>query len=117
MLAIESQFVAQQNQPVLVKRAAIAITATVDTTIVAAVTGKKIRVLSLYGHASAGSTVRLESGTGGTALTGAMPLAANGQLNLPYNPHGHCETAAGALLNLELSTGNFHGVITYCEVN
>ena len=74
-----------------------------NNTLVAAVTGKKIRVLSLYLVASGAVTARFESAAGGTALSGQMQLAANGVLSLPYNPAGWFETAAAALLNLELS--------------
>lgn len=86
-----------------------------DNTLVAAVTGKKIRVVSLALVASGGAnSVRLESGAGGTALTGVMALAANGQLVWQYNPAGWCETAAAALLNLELSAAlSVAGLLTY----
>jgi hypothetical protein len=79
--------------------------AAADNTLVAAVAGKKIRVLSLFLVASGGAQnpgVRFESGTGGTALTGVVDLAVDGQLVLPYNAQGWFETAVGALLNLEL---------------
>ena len=88
-----------------------------DNTIVAAVTGKKIRVLSLYMISAAAVTARFESGTGGTALTGQMEIAANGGFVLPFSPVGHFETAAAALLNLELSGAtSCDGGITYVEV-
>lgn len=89
-----------------------------DTTIVAAVSGQKIRVLSAYIVASGGAnTVRFESGAGGTALSGQMSLAANGGLVLPYNEGGWFETSAGALLNLELSAAtSVDGGISYVEV-
>lgn len=98
-----------------VQRAAIAATTAGDNTLVAAVAGKQIRVLSLVLVASGGAnTVRLESAAGGTALTGAMDLAADGQLLLPYNPAGWCDTVAAELLNLELSAGTaVAGLLTY----
>lgn len=101
-----------------VKYAAVDVAALGDNTLVAAVTGKKIRVLSLFLVASGGAnTLRLESGAGGTALTGQMNLAANGQLVLPFNDEGWCETAAAALLNLELSTAtSVDGGLSYIEV-
>jgi len=88
-----------------------------DNTIVTAVTGKRIRVLS-YVLVSAGTvTARFESGAGGTALTGQMTTAANSVISAPYNPHGHFQTAEGALLNLELSGAvSVDGHITYEEV-
>jgi hypothetical protein len=55
-----------------VKRAVIN-AASSDNTLVAAVTGKKIRVLAaLFTLAGTTPTARFESGTGGTALTGVM---------------------------------------------
>lgn len=90
--------------------AAIAAATGGDNTLVAGVVGKKIRVLSLVLVASGGAnSVRLESAAGGTALTGVMDLGADGQLILPYNPAGWCETAAAALLNLELSAATAVG--------
>lgn len=88
-----------------------------DNTIVAAVTGKKIRVLAFFLVASGAVTVRFESGAGGTALTGQMVLAANGALALPFNPEGWFETAAAALLNLELSAAtSVDGAVVFQEV-
>lgn len=89
-----------------------------DNTLVAAVPGKKIRVMSLVLVASGGAnTVRLESGAGGTALTGQMDIVDNGQLVLAWSPAGHCETAAAALLNLELSAAtSVAGVLAYVTV-
>ena len=74
-----------------------------DNTLVAAVAGKKIRVLSAVLVASGGvNTVRFESDASGSALTGQMDLADGGQLSLPLNGYGWFETVLGELLNLEL---------------
>lgn len=99
------------------KYAAIDAAASGDNTIVAAVADKKIRVLSLFLVASGAITARFESGAGGSALTGQMQLGANGGVVLPHNPDGWFETAAGALLNLELSGAtSVDGALTYTEV-
>jgi hypothetical protein len=92
--------------------------AAADNTIVAAVAGKKIRVVSLVLVATGGANnARLESGTGGTPVTGIMGLAANGQLILQQNTAGWCETVAGQLLNLELSAATaVAGVLGYVLV-
>lgn len=90
-----------------------------DNTIVSAVTGKKIRVLSLWFTVAGAVNTRFESGAGGTALTGVNEWAAKGDgICIPFSPVGHFETASGALLNLELS-GNVSvdGALTYLEVN
>lgn len=99
-----------------VKFASIA-TAAVDTTVVAAVTGKKIRVLSCFLVSdTASTTARFESGTGGTAISGLMLLGLSQVLVLPHNEAGWFETAAAALLNLECATGGVDGGLTYVEV-
>ena len=88
-----------------------------DNTIVSAVSGKKIRVTSLFLVSSGTVNVRFESAAGGTALTGQMNLIANTGFVLPFNQYGWFETTAGELLNLELS-GNVSvdGNLQYIEV-
>jgi hypothetical protein len=88
-----------------------------DNTIVAAVVDRKIRVLSVYLVAAGAVTARFESGASGTALSGQMSLAQNGGFVLPFNPAGWFETAAGALLNLELGGAVYvDGTVQYVEV-
>jgi|SRR3990170_8460220 len=88
-----------------------------DNTLVAAVTGLKIRVLAFVLVAAGTVTARFESGAGGTALSGQMSMAANTHIIGPYNPAGWCETAAAALLNLELSAAvSVDGVLVYVLV-
>jgi len=88
-----------------------------NNTLVAAVAGKKIRVISLALVMGAATTIRFEDGAGGTALTGQMEIAANSGVVLPYNPSGHFETGVNTLLNLELSgANNADGYLTYIEV-
>lgn len=90
-----------------------------DNTLVAAVTGKKIRVVALAMVASGGANaVRFESDASGTALTGVMDLGDNVQMVLPYNGAGWFETIAGELLNLELANATLvGGCLTYLEVD
>ena len=89
-----------------------------DNTLVSAVTGKKIRVLSYALVAAGAVTVRFESGASGTALTGQMTLAANGGISCAFNPGGWFETAADALLNLELGGAvSVDGHLSYIEVS
>ena len=103
-----------------VQYAAVAATALGDNTLVAAAVAptRRIRVVSLVLVASGGAnSVRLESAASGTALTGVMDIIDNGQLVLPYHPAGWCETAAGELLNLELSAATaVGGVLGYVTV-
>ena len=87
-------------------RAAISAAGNGDNTLVAAVSGQKIKVLGLFMVAAGDVEVRLETGAGGAALTGVISLPADGSsFVLPIAPPGYhwVETVAGALLNLELS--------------
>ena len=99
---------------------AVIAAATLDNnTLVAAVTGRRIRVLSLFLVASGGAnSIRFESAASGTALTGVMDIVADGQLVLPYNPEGWFQTVAAQLLNLELSAAtSVAGGLSYVEVS
>jgi hypothetical protein len=90
-----------------------------DNTLVAAVTGKKIRVLSLLAIMTGTAiTIRFEAGAGGTALTGQMQPTQGGGFVLNHNPYGWFETTAGTLLNMELSGAqSVDGCLTYTLVD
>lgn len=106
----------QSSKPI--RRAVIDVATSGDNTIVAAIASTKIRVLAVVLVAAGAVTVRFESGAGGTALTGQMSLAANGGFASGFNPVGHFETAAGSLLNLELSGAvSVDGWIVYQEID
>ena len=104
------------------KFAVINLTAT--GTIVAAVSGKKIRVLSLLmtiNTLTGDETYIFKSGAGGTALTGGLgdADAASAVLVIEYSfsPLGHFETASGSLLELSLAaTAEADGSLVYVEV-
>lgn len=104
--------------PLLVKYAAVDAATSGDNTAVAAVTGKKIRVLAcMLVMTGTAVTIRFESGVGGTALTGQMTPSQGGGFVLPMNEHGWFETAAGSLLNIELGGAqSVDGVVVYVEV-
>ena len=98
-----------------VKTAKVSLAAT--GTIVAAVVGKKIRVLALAvtGEVDAAVTFNLESAT--TDISGVMSMVAGTPLVLPYNPAGWCDTVAGEKLDATIATGKLYGTITYQEIN
>lgn len=99
------------------KFAAIDAASSGDNTLVAAVAGKKIRVLAAFVQSAGTVNVRFEDGAGGTALTGQMNNVANTGFVLPFNPVGWFETTANTLLNLELSGAvSVDGCLTYVEV-
>jgi hypothetical protein len=115
--ALTGSLHASAATPLPVKYAIIDAASSGDNTIVPAVTGKKIRVLSLYYLAAGTVTVRFESGAGGTALTGQMQHTAQTGCVLGENDHGWFETASGELLNLELSGAiSVDGCLSYIEV-
>ena len=82
--------------------------------LVAAVTGKKIRILAAF-MISAGTVIaRFESAADGTALSGQMTLAVNTGFCLPYNPVGWGETIISQALNLELGGAvSVDGMLVY----
>lgn len=89
-----------------------------DNTLVAAVTGKKIRVLGYVLVGAGNVTARFESGAGGTALTGQMTLSSSSRVASACIAGGCFETAKGALLNLELSAAvSVDGHLTYAICN
>lgn len=113
----ESSQVTSGGVPVAIKFAAIDAAVSGDNTIKTAVSGKKIRVLSLFLVSTGTVTVRFESGAGGTALTGQMQLMNGTGFVLPFNPGGWFETAANTLLNLELSGAvSVDGCCSYVEI-
>ena len=88
-----------------------------NNTLLAAVSGSKIRVLSYVLVAAGSVTARFESAAGGTALTGVMSLIAGVPLVVNLEREGHFETAVSALLNMELSGAvQVSGHLTYCLV-
>jgi len=88
-----------------IKRAIVSGATSGNNTLVAAATGKKIKVLGLLLVANSAVAIRLEDGAGGTALTGVMTTTAeNLTICLPMTTPGlhWFETTAATLLNLEL---------------
>jgi hypothetical protein len=115
----EEVLMVTDNRVILdVKRVVIDHASSGDNTLVTAVTGKKIRVLSLFLVVAGAVTIRFESGASGTALTGQMAFNAAGDgMALPFNPLGWFETALSTLLNLELSGAvSVDGAAQYIEV-
>jgi hypothetical protein len=100
------------------KFAAIAASASGNNTLVAAVTGKKIRVLAYNIIGNGAVNAKFQTGAGGTDLTGLKYIAAaGGGICAPFNPAGWFETAAGVLLNLNLSGAvAVGGELVYVEV-
>lgn len=101
----------------VVKRAVINAAGSGNNTIVAAVSGKSIWVLSFFIISAGTVNATWQSGAGGTGLTGALPLAANTGVAGAQNPSAWFITATGALLNLSLDAAiQVSGCLTYIEV-
>lgn len=97
--------------------AVINVSSSGDNTIVALVASKVIRVLSYVIVADAAVAVKFTSGLAGTALTGAMALAANGGIAAPFSPVGHFQTGSGVALVLNLGAAiGARGHLTYVAV-
>lgn len=101
-------------------RAAISAASSGDNTLIAAAaSGIKNKILALILVASGDVDVRLESGAGGTALTGIISLASDGNgfvLPMTFPGYHWIETAAATLLNLELSAAvQISGCIVYYQ--
>ena len=109
--------------PVTVKRAKIsaASNAAAGNTLIAAVAGKRIHVLSAFVMAAGDVTATFytDAADEGTALTGALSLGANGGFAWPNPPHpalAPIRTDAGEALTMLLSAAvQVSGWITYFE--
>lgn len=89
-----------------------------DKEVVAAVTGKQIRVLVYSFTVGGDETVTWYSDAAGTALTGAMRFPAAGDGVSPvFVPTGHFQTAAGEALVLNQGVGGgCDGYVVYIEI-
>lgn len=97
------------------KYAKIDYSASGSQALVAAVAGKRIRVISLFLIGAGAVTTKFQSAA--TDLTGAMSNAANGGFVLPENKSGWFQTNVGEALNLNLGGAvNVAGGLTYIEI-
>lgn len=118
-VALQTDVMMSDTTAITPKFAVISAASAGDNTIVAAVAGKKIRVLSytLVNNHTAVQTCRWESGAAGTAVSGHMIFGANGGATPAFNPCGLFETGVNTLLNLELAGATaVGGHLTYIEV-
>ena len=118
--AHQSAVIGVNGADVTPKFANIAVASSGDNTIVAAVSGKKLRVLNGFMIAAGdvdayfvdgANTAKVGDGTNG------MDLAANSGFTLPFSPVGWFETGSGQSLDLNLSAAvRVAGCITFIEV-
>lgn len=110
----ESSQMAMSGTIVTPQYAVINVSSSGDNSIVVAVTGKVIRVLSYVIVADSAVAAKWVSGAAGTAISGAMSLAANGGVAAPYTPVGHFQTGVNTALVLNLSGAvGARGHLTY----
>ena len=88
-----------------------------DTTILAAVTGKKIAV---HGYVlvndTADATYEFEDGLSGTGLSGLIQTKIDEPVVVPFSPVAWFIGTAATLLNLVASVGTVTGHLIYAEV-
>lgn len=97
---------------------AVAASASGATTVVAAVTGKKIRVLGFYLVGNGAVNTNFQSHTTTSTAAGLNYIAAaGGGVSVGYSPLGWFETVAGEALDINLSAAiAVGGQIIYIEV-
>lgn len=107
--------------PLTPKFAAIGVAASGENTLVAAVTGKQIRVLALAIVATSAISVFFDNATNGAIFGGStnkIALAANGSLVLPFSPLGWFQTGTvneALRINLSAATAVAGGLV-YVEI-
>ena len=105
----------------VVKRAFANVAASqTDSSIVAAVTGKKIRVLAFYavaGGTATNLTFNTKPGGAGSAISPAFANGVNGGEVLGPNEYGWFETNSGEGLTVTTGAGSTTGIgVVYVEV-
>jgi hypothetical protein len=103
---------------VFVKRATASIAAsTTGGTLVAAVPGKRLRIVSMV-MVSGGTATSVTILGNTTALSPPLPMGVNSVMALPVSEHGWFETAVGEGLKVTTGTGATTGIaVTYIELN
>jgi hypothetical protein len=113
------------NSNVAKKSAAISVSTSTVTSLIAAVTGKRVYVCNVAGAVQTATTFKLWSGitdatgacnTSKTALTGAMNMAANSAAYLAYGGTVAVSSGSSTAVCMELGgANNFNGIITYVQ--
>jgi hypothetical protein len=102
------------NNLIYVNKAWLNAASSGDNAVVAAVSNKIIRVISLSLSAAEAVNAKFISGAGGSSLAGPYYLTTNSLVVLPLNQYGWFETAASAGLYLNLSASvAVNGCLTY----
>jgi hypothetical protein len=95
-------------------KAPISVAGAGATTIVAAVPGKIIRIISAYLVVGGAVNINWQSHNTTSDADGVQDFAQNGGIVLPFNPIGWFDTVAGEALDIVTSTGaQVGGNLTY----
>lgn len=87
-----------------------------DSSLVAAVTDKKIRVIS-FRVMTGGTATNVTFNSASTAISETFACGANGGISSAWSPTGHFETLAGEALTITTGAGSTSGVgVTYILV-
>ena len=118
-VVVDTTSVGDGGVPLTVKTAFLNATDIGNTQVVAAVSGKKIRVLDYVLSNGGGSSINVNFQSATTAISSTKTLAATGGGMSVGAPAGfYFETAVGEALNLNLSAAGTVGLdITYVEVS
>lgn len=91
-----------------VKNTFVTVTSLGSNEVIAAITGKRIRVVGLAVITTLANAIKFMSAA--TGISATLPLGANGGVVLPFNEHGWFQTAEGEALNINLGTATSTGV-------
>ena len=88
-----------------------------DQTLVTGVAGQIVTVYKLFLVSSLAATLTFKDGTGGTALTGPMSIAANGSLTFPFDTTAWFFASPGNnfVLTQTTTTSQISGRIYYSQ--
>lgn len=106
------------SHPLVIRRGVINIATAADHTLAAAITGKRLFLVSCFVMAGGTVNMTFKTAAGGTALGGAIPLIANTGFVLPNNDNGWIETVAGQALTATLDAAvQVSGFFTYVALD
>lgn len=77
-----------------------------DNTLIAAVAGKTITVVSLFLVVAGATNLTFKDGTGGTALTGAISMSANGSISFDEKDNFDYFSTSNVANNFVLNSSN-----------
>lgn len=111
---IQSQYLRWGRVSLEIKSALIASLTGADKTMIAAVAGFRIGVVSAFLNMDGAGDVAFQSDA--VDLTGPMGIPANGNISLGWNPNLWLLTVVGEALKVSTTANNLSGWVRYVEV-